>query len=169
MILRTNETTIFGLIKPMLQTNELFPQKLEYCFLLVGIRRHQPFNRQPHKMVKHTQKNLPKNCLSVFDHFVGLALKGLSRPQKTYGTISEKRLSQMEDGRMYICGESNIPGHFCLKKNAAMFFYVLSKFHEVFRTFCLKAELLVKVVLYFHVTTADFVTTTDFIGPKWYV
>ena len=22
--------------------------------------------------------NLPKNCLSVFDHFVGLALKGLS-------------------------------------------------------------------------------------------
>ena len=27
------------------------------------------FKRQPHKMVKHT--------LSVFDHFVGLALKGL--------------------------------------------------------------------------------------------
>ena len=31
-------------------------------------------------MVKHTQfvGNLPTNCLSVFDHFVGLALKGLS-------------------------------------------------------------------------------------------
>ena len=30
-------------------------------------------------MVKHTQKicNLLTNCLSVFDHFVGLALKGL--------------------------------------------------------------------------------------------
>ena len=31
-------------------------------------------------MVKHTQtvhRLLPKNCLSVFDHFVGLALKGL--------------------------------------------------------------------------------------------
>ena len=32
-------------------------------------------------MVKHTQairRVLPKNCLSVFNHFVGLALKGLS-------------------------------------------------------------------------------------------
>ena len=27
-------------------------------------------------MVKHTQQ--PTNCLSVFDHFVGLALKGLN-------------------------------------------------------------------------------------------
>ena len=32
------------------------------------------FKRQSHKMVKHTQTN---NCLSVFDHFVILALKGL--------------------------------------------------------------------------------------------
>ena len=34
-------------------------------------------------MVKHTQAiqirwQQPRNCLSVFDHFVGLALKGLS-------------------------------------------------------------------------------------------
>ena len=32
-------------------------------------------------MVKHTQTircKLPTNCLSVFDHFVGLALKGLN-------------------------------------------------------------------------------------------
>ena len=31
--------------------------------------------RQPHKMIKHTQKIrwlLPTNCLSMFDHFVGL-------------------------------------------------------------------------------------------------
>ena len=37
--------------------------------------------RQLHKMVKHTQtirQFLPKNCLSVFDHYVGLALKGLN-------------------------------------------------------------------------------------------
>ena len=27
---------------------------------------------------KHFVGNLPKYCLSVFDHFVGLALKGLS-------------------------------------------------------------------------------------------
>ena len=41
--------------------------------------------RQPPKMVKHTQtirRQQPVNCLSVFDHFVGLALKGLSRNQK---------------------------------------------------------------------------------------
>ena len=39
-----------------------------------------PFKRQTHKMVKHTQtilRLLSTNCLSVFDHFVGLAFKGL--------------------------------------------------------------------------------------------
>ena len=37
------------------------------------------FKRQPHKMVKHTQTIrwlLPTNCLSVFDYFVELVLKG---------------------------------------------------------------------------------------------
>ena len=35
-------------------------------------------------MVKHSQairRLLPTNCLSVFDHFVGLALKGLRATQ----------------------------------------------------------------------------------------
>ena len=34
-------------------------------------------------MVKHTQfvGNLPTNCLSVFDHFMGLALKGLNNTE----------------------------------------------------------------------------------------
>ena len=35
---------------------------------------------QPHIMVKHTQtirRQQPTNCLSVLDHFVGLALKEL--------------------------------------------------------------------------------------------
>ena len=39
------------------------------------------FKCQPHKMVKHTQtfcQIFPKNSLNVFDHFVGLALKGLN-------------------------------------------------------------------------------------------
>ena len=39
-----------------------------------------PFKRQPHKMVKHTQtirRLLPTNYLSMFGHFVGLALKRL--------------------------------------------------------------------------------------------
>ena len=40
----------------------------------------EPFKRQSHKMVKQTQtfcRLLPSNCLSVFDHFVGLVLKEL--------------------------------------------------------------------------------------------
>ena len=38
--------------------------------------------RQPHKIVQHSQtirRLLPSNCLSVFDHFVGLAPKGLTK------------------------------------------------------------------------------------------
>ena len=37
------------------------------------------FKRQSRKMVRHTQAGrlLPTNCLIVFDHFVGLVLKGL--------------------------------------------------------------------------------------------
>ena len=36
--------------------------------------------RQPHKIVKHNQticRLLSTNCLSMFDHFVGLMVKGL--------------------------------------------------------------------------------------------
>ena len=39
-----------------------------------------PYKRQPYKMVKHSQTirwQKPTNCLSVFDHFWGLVLKGL--------------------------------------------------------------------------------------------
>ena len=38
------------------------------------------FKRQHHKIVKHTQtirQQQPANCLSVFDHCLGLAFKGL--------------------------------------------------------------------------------------------
>ena len=41
--------------------------------------------RQPHKMVKHTQtigRLSQTNCFSVFDYFVGLALKGLMSLKK---------------------------------------------------------------------------------------
>ena len=40
------------------------------------------FKREPHKMVKHTQTIrwlLKTNCLSLCDHFMGLALKGLGK------------------------------------------------------------------------------------------
>ena len=40
------------------------------------------YKRQPHKMVKHIQTirwQQPTNCLSVFEHFVRLTLKGLRK------------------------------------------------------------------------------------------
>ena len=43
------------------------------------------FKRELYKIVKHIQKIrrlLPTNFLSVFDHFVGLVLKGLSTFRK---------------------------------------------------------------------------------------
>ena len=50
------------------------------------------FKRKPHKMVKHTQtirRLLHTNCLSVFDHFVELALKEL-----TASLITQQNLRQ---------------------------------------------------------------------------
>ena len=60
-------------------------------------------------MVKHTQtihRLLPTNCLSVFDHFVGLALNGLKyvQPIKVrllyFEPASKIRSSSVEE----ICG-----------------------------------------------------------------
>ena len=48
--------------------------------------RFLPFNSQPHKMEQ------PMNCLSVFDHFVGLAFKGLSQT-KPHVSVHNKLLS----------------------------------------------------------------------------
>ena len=51
----------------------------------------QPFKHQPHNMVKHTQTirlQQPTNCLSVFGHFVRLALKGLTLRQAYPGPYS---------------------------------------------------------------------------------
>ena len=39
------------------------------------------FKRQSHEMVKHTQtirRQQRTNCVSVFDHFMGLVLRGLN-------------------------------------------------------------------------------------------
>ena len=80
-------------------------------------------------MVKHTQticRLLPMNCLSVFDHFVGLALKGLNnispifhfyipwKRQKTKsfltfpGGIEIEHLAKMDylfSGIVFYCGQ----------------------------------------------------------------
>ena len=51
-----------------------------FQYLLQNNGKHQPFKRQHHKMIKHKQfvGSLPINCLSVLDHFVRFALKGLN-------------------------------------------------------------------------------------------
>ena len=36
-----------------------------------------PPNRQPVKHTQEIRRSLPTNCLSVFDHFVGVALQGV--------------------------------------------------------------------------------------------
>ena len=53
--------------------------KSVFVFVKVHIQ-YYTFTRQHHKMIKHSQetrRQKPTNCLSVFDHFVGLPLKGL--------------------------------------------------------------------------------------------
>ena len=54
--------------------------------LINTVTTPQPFKLQPHKMVRHTQtirREQPTNCLSVFDHFVGLERKWLTPALKT--------------------------------------------------------------------------------------
>ena len=53
-----------------------------YWFLYDNGLRHERVKRQPRKMVKHYMKQFivksRRIVLSVFDHFVGLGLKGLT-------------------------------------------------------------------------------------------
>ena len=46
----------------------------------MGTKRHNTLSAKPTKWASTLKRfigNLPANCLSVFDHFVDLALKGL--------------------------------------------------------------------------------------------
>ena len=57
----------------------MFPLVVQNTQFLSVVQNY-PFKRQFHKMVKHTQTirgKLPTNCLSGFDHFVGLAFQRL--------------------------------------------------------------------------------------------
>ena len=59
---------------------EEISQHFQSCSQVLLKNLSWSFKRQPYKMVKHTQTirwQQPKNCLNVFEHFVGLALKGL--------------------------------------------------------------------------------------------
>ena len=61
-------------------TLEKLIAKANECVEIISAAKDKPFKRKPHKMVKHTQTIRWQqliNCLSVFNHFVGLALKRL--------------------------------------------------------------------------------------------
>ena len=52
-----------------------------WCFYFENIQNIDPLSANPSKLsntLKQFVGKLPKNCLSVFDHFVGLALKGFT-------------------------------------------------------------------------------------------
>ena len=72
-----------------------------------------PFKRQPHKMVKHTQtirQMLPTSFLSLFDHFVGLALKWLNEKKidlHVYASKSKKLLYDQIAVRNYFTTQIN--------------------------------------------------------------
>ena len=73
-----------SILKCHLQLSLIFFLNCNYLFKIqykyVKTRFMDVIRRQPHKMVKHTQTicwQQTTNCLSVFDRFVGLALKGL--------------------------------------------------------------------------------------------
>ena len=46
-------------------------------YILRAAQRLDPLKANPTNTLKYLVGNLPTNCFSVFDHFVGLALKGL--------------------------------------------------------------------------------------------
>ena len=52
----------------------------------------QIFKRKPHKMVKHTQtirRQQQTNCLSVFVHSVGLALKNVKKTNNCHSYLAD--------------------------------------------------------------------------------
>ena len=68
-------------------------------------------------MVKHTQtirRQLPTNCLTVFDHFMNLALKGLiiSYPSRSSLEACEKpsNIQQIQKPKCFICGKTQNNG-----------------------------------------------------------
>ena len=66
---------------PCMESLLLNLQDVRLCHGCFPENYMKPIKHQSHKMVSHTQticRLLPTNCLRMFDHFWGLALKGLS-------------------------------------------------------------------------------------------
>ena len=73
--------------------------------------------RQPQKMVKHTQTLLPTNCLSVFDNFVGLTFRVLSKTAS--GKCSSKEIIKKETFPLVFvkCGSCLALSNVCIARN----------------------------------------------------
>ena len=62
---------------------------------MLGVYLINPLSASPRKWsntLKQLVGNLPRNCLSVFDNFVGLALKRLRRCQTSMMELFAKRV-----------------------------------------------------------------------------
>ena len=83
-----------------ISTNINFPHGTYKRGKVVRINQNlNPFNANPTKMVKHTQKirwQKLTNCLSAFEHFVGFALKRL-----TFGSTATKE-GRFDPFRAYV-------------------------------------------------------------------
>ena len=84
MINRNQPLTFFSESCKILKISLKHLKQLTLNYLVMNLRLTlfciTIFKRQTYKMVKHTKtilRLLRTNCLSVFDHFVGLVLKGL--------------------------------------------------------------------------------------------
>ena len=84
MINRNQPLTFFSESCKILRISLKHLKQLTLNYLVMNLRLTlfciTIFKRQTYKMVKHTKtilRLLRTNCLSVFDHFVGWALKGL--------------------------------------------------------------------------------------------
>ena len=89
LFIRTSKCELYTALQFVLNSN------CRLKFYLIGSlkqrRAFNPLSANPTKWsntLKQFVAKLPTNCLSVFDHFVGLALKGLksSRTQRTTST-----------------------------------------------------------------------------------
>ena len=80
-------------------------------------------------MVKHTQticQLLPTNCLSVFDHFKELALKGYIEPRPK--TATRNFLQFLPDYRLYYA-KFSLPGMLKYKEFSNFFALVILLFY----------------------------------------
>ena len=83
---RTNQLVLKGIYEKHEVSTNITKQEMKEMLILCTKNVHFTFNPLSANLTKwpNTLKQfvgkLPTNCLSVFDHFVGLALKGLMNP-----------------------------------------------------------------------------------------